>query len=160
MWKDEVHLRLGNDTRSFHPVHAQIRTTGPRVLHHKKGRGQTVVVDPWVDAQEAMCSYGLEILESPPASGGYEAVLVAVAHRQFARLAPNQWSDLLTKNGIFIDLKEIVPRELNPLGLEHPSKISKSFSLAVKHFDYLFSPRLLVLSPSTVVSSALKIIHK
>jgi len=39
MWKDEVHLCLGNDTPSSHPDHAQIRAIGPRVLHHKKGRG-------------------------------------------------------------------------------------------------------------------------
>jgi len=35
----ELHLQLGNDTPSFHPVHTQIRATGLRDLHHKKGCG-------------------------------------------------------------------------------------------------------------------------
>jgi hypothetical protein len=34
-----VHLRLRDDSASFHPVHPQIRAFGPRVLHHAKGRG-------------------------------------------------------------------------------------------------------------------------
>jgi len=42
MWKSEVHLCLRDDTLSFHPVHTQIRAIGPRVLHHKKGRGLRV----------------------------------------------------------------------------------------------------------------------
>jgi hypothetical protein len=36
---NEKHLRLGNDTPLFHPVHTQIKAIGPRVLHHKKGSG-------------------------------------------------------------------------------------------------------------------------
>ena len=37
-------MRLGNDTLSSHPVHTQIRAIGPRVLHHKKGRGRCSVL--------------------------------------------------------------------------------------------------------------------
>jgi hypothetical protein len=37
-----VHLRLRNDSPSFHPVHPLIREFGPRVLHHAKGRGPPI----------------------------------------------------------------------------------------------------------------------
>ena len=36
---NEVHLRLRNDSPSFHPVHPLIREFGPRLLHHAKRRG-------------------------------------------------------------------------------------------------------------------------
>jgi len=40
-----VHLRLRNDSPSFHPVHSLTRAFGPRVLHHAKGRGQRQFLD-------------------------------------------------------------------------------------------------------------------
>jgi len=40
-----VHLRLRNDSPSFHPVYPLIRAFGPRFLHHVKGRGQSALPD-------------------------------------------------------------------------------------------------------------------
>ena len=41
-----MHLRLRNDSPSFHPVHPLIRVFGPRVLHHAKGRGPSLRTKP------------------------------------------------------------------------------------------------------------------
>jgi UDP-N-acetyl-D-galactosamine dehydrogenase len=48
--------------------------------------GATVDVhDPWADPGEARHEYGLELMTDPP-SGAYDAIVIAVAHRQFAEL--------------------------------------------------------------------------
>ena len=41
------------------------------------------VYDPWVDPQEAVHEYGITPVAKPEA-GKYDAVILAVAHRQFA----------------------------------------------------------------------------
>jgi UDP-N-acetyl-D-galactosamine dehydrogenase len=75
------------------------------------------VLDPWVDTDEAQRVYGLSVLNNIPAESRYGAVAVAVAHRQFAALAAEQWQQLLSPGGVLLDLKGIVPRELGALRL-------------------------------------------
>ena len=74
------------------------------------------VVDPWVDPPEAQREYGLTVSPSMPADGRYGAVVAAVAHQQFVEIKPEQWRQLLTANGgVLLDIKGIIPRELEPL---------------------------------------------
>ncbi len=73
---------------------------------------EPLLVDPWVDAEEAERLYGLRVLGEIPAGSCFEAVVAAVAHRQFAALAVLQWRQLLAPGGVLLDLKGIVPREL------------------------------------------------
>lgn len=79
---------------------------------------ETVVVDPWVDKQEAKSEYGLEVhAQIPSGEDTYPAVIASVAHRQFEALTAQQWQQLLQANGLLMDLKGIVPRQLNPIRL-------------------------------------------
>lgn len=79
---------------------------------------EAVVVDPWVDKQEAQREYGLEVLTQVPAGGDtYPAVIAAVAHRQFTALISEQWQQLLHPNGLLLDLKGILPRQLEAIRL-------------------------------------------
>jgi UDP-N-acetyl-D-galactosamine dehydrogenase len=78
---------------------------------------KAVVVDPWVDTQEAQREYALEVLPQIPAGDTYPAVIAAVAHRQFTALTSEQWQQLLEPNALLLDLKGIVPRELEPIRL-------------------------------------------
>ena len=78
---------------------------------------EPVLVDPWVDALEARREYGLTVLAEIPAGACYEAVVAAVAHRQFAALPAPRWQQLLAPTGVLLDLKGIVPRELGALRL-------------------------------------------
>jgi len=79
---------------------------------------EAVVVDPWVDTQEAQKKYGLEVLTQIAAGGDtYPAVIAAVAHRQFNALTSEQWQQLLEPNGLLLDLKGIVPRQLEAIRL-------------------------------------------
>lgn len=78
---------------------------------------QPILVDPWVDADEAMREYGLTVLASIPEGSRYQAVIAAVAHFQFINFTEESWSQLLQPDGLFLDLKGILPRSLNPLRL-------------------------------------------
>ena len=73
------------------------------------------VVDPWVDPEEARREYGLDVSTVTSAQRKYGAVVLAVAHQQFVGFTPEHWSQLLASGGVFLDLKGIIPRELEPL---------------------------------------------
>ena len=74
-----------------------------------------VVVDPWVDPKEAQHQYGLKTNASIPTDCKYGAVVAAVAHQQFVEINSEKWLELLNAQGLLLDLKGIVPRELEPL---------------------------------------------
>jgi len=78
---------------------------------------EPVVVDPWVDADEAKGEYGLSVLDAIPPASSWQAVVVAVAHHQFTALPADQWRQLLAPDGVLLDLKGSVPRELGALRL-------------------------------------------
>ena len=88
------------------------------VIEALKRYGMEVeVVDPWVDGAEARREYGLAVQVEPPAEQRYAAVVAAVAHREFAAWGAEQWQLLLQPGGLLLDLKGIIPRELQPLRL-------------------------------------------
>ena len=72
------------------------------------------VVDPWVDPEQARIEYGLTVLPEIPSGQCWRAVVVALAHQQFRALTAEQWKPLLTPDGVLVDLKGTVPRELQP----------------------------------------------
>ena len=88
------------------------------VITTLQGYGMEVmVVDPWVDASEARQHYGIDVIGSLEDVGPCQAVVLAVAHEQFAALEVEQWQQLLAPDGVLMDLKGIVPRQLQPLRL-------------------------------------------
>ena len=78
---------------------------------------EPVLVDPWVNPAEAERHYGLTVLGEIPADDCWDAVVVAVAHREFAAQSADRWSQLLAPAGVLVDLKGIVPRSLAPVRL-------------------------------------------
>lgn len=78
---------------------------------------EPVLVDPWVDPQDAQREYGLTLHAELPSQGHYSAVVAAVAHRQFCAWSEQQWSEVIQANGPVLDLKGIVPRTLAPIRL-------------------------------------------
>ena len=67
-------------------------------------------VDPWVDADEADAHLGIRPT-AEPAAGIYDAVLLAVAHRQFAELGADGIRRWLKPGGVLFDVKHLLPRE-------------------------------------------------
>jgi UDP-N-acetyl-D-galactosamine dehydrogenase len=78
---------------------------------------EPTVVDPWVDSEEAQRLYGLEVTSEIPTTGNYCAVVLAVAHQQFAAFSCQEWRQLVAPGGVLLDLKGIVPRQLGALRL-------------------------------------------
>jgi len=71
---------------------------------------QVQVCDPNADPQEALREYGLEVGRTPE-PGIYEAVLVAVGHREFREMGVDAVRRLLKPGGVLYDLKAIFPRD-------------------------------------------------
>ena len=79
-----------------------------QVLHGYKARVD--VHDPWVDADEAAHEYGIRPLASP-AAGSYDAIVLAVAHRQFAALGATGVRAFGKPAAVVYDVKSMLPRE-------------------------------------------------
>lgn len=67
------------------------------------------VYDPWVDADEARHEYGIALIASPDA-GAYDAVILAVAHHQFAAAGQGA-RDYAKPGGVVYDVKGVLPRD-------------------------------------------------
>ena len=70
---------------------------------------QVDVHDPWVTSTQSRHEYGLELLDTPP-EGSFDAVLVAVAHRQFVALGEAGIRKFLKPRGVLFDLKAVLPK--------------------------------------------------
>jgi UDP-N-acetyl-D-galactosamine dehydrogenase len=67
------------------------------------------VHDPWADAADSRHEYGIDLCAAPEA-GAYEAVVVAVAHRQFREMGAAAVRALARPNGLLYDVKGLFPR--------------------------------------------------
>ena len=74
------------------------------------------VYDPWVSSQEAMQEYAIEPVQHLSA-GRYDAISVAVAHRQFAEMGVAAIRALGKPQHVLYDLKYIMPAEQSDLRL-------------------------------------------
>ncbi|MDJ0807955.1 MAG: Vi polysaccharide biosynthesis UDP-N-acetylglucosamine C-6 dehydrogenase TviB [Gammaproteobacteria bacterium] len=71
--------------------------------------GATVdVYDPWVNPEEAEEEYGLRPIYKLK-EGAYQAVILAVAHRQFAEMGSEKLRALCSENGVLFDVKNVLP---------------------------------------------------
>ncbi|MCK9541542.1 MAG: Vi polysaccharide biosynthesis UDP-N-acetylglucosamine C-6 dehydrogenase TviB [Novosphingobium sp.] len=75
------------------------------VIGELEGFGCDVDVhDPWADAHEAREEFGQELVETPQ-DGTYDAVVVAVAHRQFREMGADAVGRLTKDRHVIFDLK-------------------------------------------------------
>lgn len=66
---------------------------------------QVDIVDPFASKEEFAHEYGLALSEKP--SGRYDAIILAVAHKEFANKSEEYFEQFANKNAVFIDLKGI-----------------------------------------------------
>jgi len=71
---------------------------------------QVDVYDPWINPAEAKHEYGLDPLTQQPAKGAYDAIVLAVAHRQFVALGPDGIRALGKGSHVLYDVKSLLPR--------------------------------------------------
>jgi UDP-N-acetyl-D-galactosamine dehydrogenase len=67
------------------------------------------VYDPWVDAAAARHEYGLSPL-SAVEPGAYDAIVLAVGHREFAELGAMGIRALGKPNAVLYDVKYVLPK--------------------------------------------------
>src|SRR5579859_6976661 len=66
------------------------------------------VWDPWVDAAEAKHEYGLDVIAAPKA-GAYDAIVLSVAHSQFAEMGAEKIRALGKPGAVLFDVKSMLP---------------------------------------------------
>lgn len=66
------------------------------------------VYDPWVDPAEAQQEYGIA-LQGELQQGHYDAILIAVAHRQFSEMGSSALRQLGKPGAVLFDVKYLLP---------------------------------------------------
>ena len=69
------------------------------------------IIDPGASAHEVKEEYGIDIVSKP--SGKYDAIILAVSHKQYLNLEEDYFGKLLTKSGIIVDVKGILRGKIN-----------------------------------------------
>ena len=87
------------------------------VVRELKEFGCTVdVSDPWASSEEAEHEYGISLLEAPQ-TGHYDALILAVPHKEYASMAASDLRAYLKEGGVLLDLKGALPLGLADLRL-------------------------------------------
>jgi len=80
------------------------------ILQHFESFNVKVDVhDPWVDAEEAKLEYGIDLVAQPE-RGTYDAIVVAVAHREFAEMGSEGLRALGKPKAVLYDVKYVLPK--------------------------------------------------
>ena len=74
------------------------------------------VWDPWIDAGEARQEYGLDLIGDPQA-GAYDAIVLAVAHKQFMDLGADMIRGFGKAGAVLFDVKSVLPKAPGDLRL-------------------------------------------
>jgi UDP-N-acetyl-D-galactosamine dehydrogenase len=82
----------------------------------KAGGAQVDVWDPWIDPAQAQAEYGLELLDQPSART-YDAVVLAVPHRQFMELGAAAIRGFGRSGSVLFDVKSVLPKAASDLRL-------------------------------------------
>jgi UDP-N-acetyl-D-galactosamine dehydrogenase len=77
---------------------------------------QAEVYDPWVDPAEAQHEYGIDPVQAP-AAGTYDAIILAVAHREFSAMGVKAVRALGKEQHLLYDLKYLFPANESDLRL-------------------------------------------
>ncbi|OYW55118.1 MAG: Vi polysaccharide biosynthesis protein VipA/TviB [Hyphomicrobium sp. 32-62-53] len=68
------------------------------------------VYDPWIDIEEARHEFGIEAEKTEPPAGRYDAVILAVGHREFAAQGVEKLRAYGRPGAVLFDVKGIFPK--------------------------------------------------
>lgn len=71
---------------------------------------QIDIYDPWADSEEAHEHYGVHLSKTLQA-GQYDAIIVAVGHRQFKEMPVKELHALCKNDHVIFDVKHVFPKE-------------------------------------------------
>jgi len=69
------------------------------------------VHDPWADPEEARHEYGLTLLSGDPPLAAYDAIVIAVAHRDYVRRGAEAIRALGKPGAVLFDVKGLFPKK-------------------------------------------------
>lgn len=106
--KDAKILILGITFKENCP---DIRNTKVVDIYHtlQEYTGNITVYDPWADAERVKKEYGIDTVANLPVGEKYDAVILAVAHNDFASV---DFKSLINEEGVIYDVKGILPRDI------------------------------------------------
>lgn len=106
--KDAKILILGITFKENCP---DIRNTKVVDIYHtlEEYTGNITVYDPWADAERVKKEYGIDTVANLPEGEKYDAVILAVAHNDFASV---DFKSLINEEGVIYDVKGILPRDI------------------------------------------------
>ena len=82
------------------------------LIRELRGFGSAVeIYDPWADPHAVHEEYGIDLLRHAPAPGSYDAVVLAVAHRQFREMGTKAIRELGKKDHVLYDIKSLMPAD-------------------------------------------------
>ncbi|MCL4777682.1 MAG: Vi polysaccharide biosynthesis UDP-N-acetylglucosamine C-6 dehydrogenase TviB [Gammaproteobacteria bacterium] len=82
------------------------------VVRELRSYGAAVdIYDPWADAAAVHEEYGIDLLQAAPRPGSYDAMVLAVAHRQFHDLGVNAIRALGVGDAVLYDIKSMLPAD-------------------------------------------------
>jgi UDP-N-acetyl-D-galactosamine dehydrogenase len=80
------------------------------VIAEMQKYGATIdVYDPWADPAEVQHEYGIAITNELPPDGGYDGVVIAVAHKEFFAMSPADFRALGKDMHVLYDIKNVLP---------------------------------------------------
>ena len=77
------------------------------VEEFKKLNCNVDVYDPWVDKNESIHEYNIDIIDEP-LTNKYDAVVIAVAHQEFEKLSTEQIKSYCKENSVLYDIKHLL----------------------------------------------------
>jgi len=74
-------------------------------------RSQVEIYDPWAEIEAVADEYGISITNEIPDGGQYDAIVVAVAHKEFREMSPAEIHALGKPVHVVYDIKYVLPLE-------------------------------------------------
>jgi UDP-N-acetyl-D-galactosamine dehydrogenase len=71
------------------------------------------VIDPGASVHDVKEEYGLDLRKKP--EGKYDAVILAVSHKEYINLDEKYFASLVTNDGIVVDIKGILRGKIHKL---------------------------------------------
>ena len=68
------------------------------------------ILDPWANADDARHEYGVDLLTEAPDASAYDAIVLAVAHREFSDMGIDGLRRFAKHNAVIYDIKGILPK--------------------------------------------------
>ena len=71
------------------------------------------ITDPIVDKADARRVYQINVHSSLSFKNKFDVIICAVPHKEYKKINLIKWESLVADNSLIVDIKGIVPRELN-----------------------------------------------